>query len=239
MIQVHNLEKSFNGRAVVRGLSFSAPDGAITGLLGANGAGKSTTLRMICGVLRPDAGSVAVDGETASRQQRIGALLDHHGIYARLTVRENLEYFGRLRGIPAAALAERVAEVIAMLGLEWMADRRTAGFSRGEHMKTALARALLHAPRNVLLDEPANGLDVAAVRALREVLRRLRDAGACVIFSSHVLDEMRALCANLVIVDRGRIAADGSPVALCAQTGASSLEDAFIQLTCQREESVC
>src|SRR5580698_2542145 len=138
MIQVHNLGKSFNGRTVVRNLSFAAPDGAITGLLGANGAGKSTTLRMICGVLRPDSGSVVVDGEMASPQQRIGALLDHHGIYARLTVRENLKYFGRLRGISAADLAARVTEVIAMLGLERLADRRTAGFSQGEHMKTAL-----------------------------------------------------------------------------------------------------
>ncbi|HXM45769.1 MAG TPA: ATP-binding cassette domain-containing protein [Bryobacteraceae bacterium] len=188
MIQVQNLVKSFDNRPALRSLSFRAPDGAITGLLGANGAGKTTTLRMICGVLQPESGSVTVDPAGT------GALLDHMGIYPRLTVRENLAYFGMLRGMPPAMLAERIDHVLATLGLRTIADRRTAGFSQGERMKTALGRAILHAPKSLLLDEPTNGLDVPTVRSLRELLRRWRDAGACVVFSSHVLEDVRALC---------------------------------------------
>ena len=232
MIQVQDLAKSFAGRPVVKGLSFTAPDGAITGLLGANGAGKTTTLRTICGVLQPDSGAVTVS------QGSLGALLDHMGIYPRLTVRENLAYFGQLRGMQPGALGERIAQVLSVLGLESIADRRTAGFSQGERMKTALGRAILHSPRNLLLDEPTNGLDVPTVRSLRDFLRRLRDAGVCVVFSSHVLDEVRALCDQVVVVDGGRVVAEGSPAGLCRQTDSASLEDAFVKLTCQ-EGAVC
>ena len=240
MIKVQQLGKSFGRRPVVSSLSFTAADGAITGLLGANGAGKTTTLRMICGVLQPDAGAVTVDGaaggdDPLARQRRVGALLDHTGIYPRLTVRENLAYFGRLRGMPPADLEKRLGQVISALGLEAVADRRTAGFSQGERMKTALGRAILHAPRNLLLDEPTNGLDVPTVRALRDLLRRFRDAGACVVFSSHVLEEVRALCDRVVMIDRGRLMAEGSPAELCAQTETASLEDAFVKLTGPRE----
>jgi sodium transport system ATP-binding protein len=232
MIQIQDLAKSFAGRPVVKGLSFTAPDGAITGLLGANGAGKTTTLRTICGVLQPDSGAVTVS------QGSLGALLDHMGIYPRLTVRENLAYFGQLRGMQPGALGERIAQVLSVLGLESIADRRTAGFSQGERMKTALGRAILHSPRNLLLDEPTNGLDVPTVRSLRDFLRRLRDAGVCVVFSSHVLDEVRALCDQVVVVDGGRVVAEGSPAGLCRQTDSASLEDAFVKLTCQ-EGAVC
>jgi sodium transport system ATP-binding protein len=244
MINVQNLGKSFDRRPVVRSLSFTAPDGAITGLLGANGAGKTTTLRMICGVLQPESGSVIVDdvaasGDPLARQRRVGALLDHIGIYPRLTVRENLAYFGRLRGMPPAALAKRIGQVLALLGLEAIADRRTAGFSQGERMKTALGRAILHSPRNLLLDEPTNGLDVPTVRSLRNLLRRLRDAGTCVVFSSHVLEEVRALCDRVVVIDRGCLVAQGAPAELCAQTETASLEDAFVKLTCPPENVLC
>jgi len=233
MIRAHNLTKSFAGRQVVRGLSFTAPDAAITGLLGANGAGKTTTMRMICGVLQPDSGTVAVD------HGPLGALLDHIGIYPRLTVRENLAYFGQLRGMAPQPLADRIAEVISTLGLAAIADRRAAGFSQGERMKTALGRAILHAPRNLLLDEPTNGLDVPTVRSLRDFLRRLRDSGVCVVFSSHVLEEVRALCDQVVIVDGGRVVAQGSPAGLCRQADAASLEDAFMKLTHREEYASC
>jgi sodium transport system ATP-binding protein len=232
MIQTHELTKHFNGRPVVRGLSFTAPDGAITGLLGANGAGKTTTLRMICGVLQPASGTVTVEGGS------LGALLDHTGMYPRLTVRENLAYFGKLRGMPPALLAERIERVIFTLGLEAIADRRTAGFSQGERMKSALGRAILHSPHNLLLDEPTNGLDIPTVRSLRDFLRRLRDGGACVVFSSHVLDEVRALCDH-VVVDGGRVVAQGTPDQLCRQTNSATLEDAFVKLTCEEESAVC
>jgi sodium transport system ATP-binding protein len=237
MITIHKLAKSFAGRPVVSDLSFEAPDGAISGLLGANGAGKTTTLRMICGALQPESGSIRVDeggapGDPVSRQQRIGALLDHTGIYTRLTVRENLAYFGRLRGMPAELLEERTESVISVLGLATIAGRRTKGFSQGERMKTALGRALLHSPQNLLLDEPTNGLDIPTVRALRELLKRLRDSGRCIVYSSHVLDEVRALCDRVVIIAEGSLVAQGSPHELCTQTETASLEEAFIELTC-------
>jgi sodium transport system ATP-binding protein len=244
MIQVQQLRKSFDRRIVVRDLSFEAPDGAITGILGANGAGKTTTLRMICGVLQPESGSVRIDNICGSenplaRQRRLGALLDHTGIYSRLTVRENLTYFGRLRGMSPESLPERVDRVLSMLGLESIANRRTSGFSQGERMKTALGRAILHSPQNLLLDEPTNGLDVPTIRSLRDLLRRLRDSGTCVVFSSHVLDEVRALCDKVVVISNGSVTAQGSPVELCVRTETASLEEAFIQLTCQPENSSC
>jgi sodium transport system ATP-binding protein len=244
MIRVQNLAKSFDNRPVVRSLSFTAPDGAITGLLGANGAGKTTTLRMICGVLQPESGSVKVDDVDDSadpivRQRHLGALLDHMGLYPRLTARENLAYFGMLRGMAPAELDQRLRQVIASLGLESIADRRTAGFSQGERMKTALGRAILHAPRNLLLDEPTNGLDILTVRSLRDLLARWRDAGSCIVFSSHVLEEVRALCDQVVIVDHGRFVAQGSPAELCRQTGCASLEDAFVKLTGTEETAAC
>src|SRR3974390_2074561 len=240
MIKVHKLGKCFDDRPVVRDLSFEAPDGAITGLLGANGAGKTTTLRIICGVLQSDAGSITIhdaagSSDALTRQRHVGALLDHMGIYSRLTVRENLAYFGELRGMPASLLKERIEWVVSTLGLEAIADRRTAGFSMGERMKTALGRALLHSPQNLVLDEPTNGLDVPTVRSLRYLLQRLRDSGTCVVFSSHVLDEVRALCDKVVIISGGRIVAQGTAAELCSQTESNSLEDAFIQLTCSTE----
>lgn len=244
MIEIQNLNKRFDRRQAVSDLSFEARDGAITGLLGSNGAGKTTTLRMICGVLMPESGSIRIDEVWAShdpldRQRSVGALLDHIGIYSRLTVRENLVYFGRLRGMAPRNLAERVEHVVSILGLESIADRRTAGFSQGERMKTALARAILHAPQNLLLDEPTNGLDVPTVRSLRDLLRRLRDSGVCIVFSSHVLEEVRALCDQVVIISEGKLIAQGSPTELCARTDTPSLEEAFVKLTCRKEMSSC
>ena len=233
MIQVRNFQKAFDGRRVVDRICFDAADGAITGLLGANGAGKTTILRMISGLLEPDAGSIAVD------RQQLGALLDHTGIYPRLTVRENLEYFGRLRGMPRERLDARVDETIRTLGLESLRDRRTAGFSQGERTKVALGRALLHSPRDLLLDEPTNALDVLTVRSLRDLLQRLRDSGVCVVFSSHVLEEVRSLCDKVVMISQGAVAAEGTPEELCAQAGAADLEEAFIRLTVERENALC
>ena len=242
MIKVQELGKSFDNRFVVRDLSFQAPDGAITGLLGSNGAGKTTTLRMICGVLQPDSGSILVDGvdrDPIARQRRLGALLDHIGVYSRLTVRENLLYFGELRRMPPESLKERVDQVLSVVELESIADRRTSGFSQGERMKTALGRAILHSPQNLLLDEPTNGLDIPTVRSLRNLLRRLRDAGTCIVFSSHVLDEVRALCDSVVIISRGSLIAQGSPSEVCRQTNTASLEEAFVKLTSSPESPIC
>lgn len=242
MINIQDLGKSFDNRFVVRNLSFQALNGEITGLLGANGAGKTTTLRMICGAMKPDTGSIWIDGvanDPLAWQRCAGALLDHVGIYSRLTVRENLAYFARLRGMPPKSVKERVDYVLSVLGLESIADRRTSGFSQGERMKTALGRAILHSPQNLILDEPTNGLDVPTIRSLRALLRRLRDAGTCILFSSHVLEEVRALCDKAVVIASGRLIAQGSPAELCGQTKTGSLEEAFVKLTCPPEATPC
>ena len=233
MIEVQNLRKRYGAVEAVRGLSFTAGNGAITGLLGPNGAGKTSTLKMIASVLKPTGGSVHSD------EPSVGALLDHTGLYPRLTARENLTYFGELRGIPAAQLRDRVGHVLSTLGLEPVADRRTAGFSQGERMKTALGRVLIHSPKNLLLDEPTNGLDVPTIRALRLLLQKLRDDGTCIVFSSHVLEEVRLLCDHIVIVSHGRVAAQGSADELCTSSGSASLEDAFMKLTGSQEEAAC
>ncbi len=232
MIEAESLRKQFGTVAAVQHVSFTSPNGAITGLLGANGAGKTTTLRMIAGVLRPNAGQVLIDGLPATEtgaQHRIGALLDHTGLYPRLSMRENLEYFARLRGLPEPE--ERVSQIVSLLGLQAIADRRAAGFSHGERMKTALGRAIIHSPGNLLLDEPTNGLDVPTVRALRALLKEMRDRGVCVIFSSHVLEEVRGLCDHVVVIAKGSVVAQGSPGQICDLTETQNLEDAFVRLT--------
>ena len=263
MVEVRNLRKHFGALAAVNAISFDAPDGVITGLLGENGAGKTTTLAMICGLMQPDEGTIQVGAPYSvlarprpyspafgrfapragrrrsatllERRRQIGALLDHKGLYGRLTARENVAYFGELHGMAGTVLNQRVEDVLVQLGLTQIADRRTAGFSQGERMKVALGRAIVHSPRHLLLDEPTNGLDIPAVHALRDVLRRMRDAGACIIFSSHVLDEVRALCDNVVIISHGRVVANGSERDICRQTGCATLERAFVTLTASRE----
>ena len=244
MIEVRNLQKQFGTVAALRDVSFLAPDGTITGLLGANGAGKSTALRIICGVLKPGGGEVRIDGASLHDdplilQRRVGGLLDHAGLYSRLTPRETFTFSGRLHGIPCRPLRERIEEVIAFLGMQAIADRRTGGFSQGERMKTALGRALIHSPKNLLLDEPTNGLDVPSVRALRLLLHRTRDTGACIVFSSHVLEEVRALCDRVVVLAQGSVVAEGTPTELCRRAGVRTLEDAFVAFTGTAEVLSC
>jgi len=233
MIRVEGLARSFGPVRAVDGVGFEAADGRITGLLGPNGAGKSTTLRILYTVLRPDAGTAAIDGvdvvaDPLGARRRIGVLPHGAGIYPQLTARENIAYFARLHGLAGAALDARVAALIDELEIGGYADRRAKGFSQGERIKVALARALVHAPKNLLLDEPTNGLDVMATRALRALIRKLRAAGHCILFSSHVMQEVAALCDEIVIVDKGRVVAAGTPEALRARFGAATLEDAFV-----------
>jgi sodium transport system ATP-binding protein len=233
MIRVDGLERSFGAVRAVAGVGFEAADGRITGLLGPNGAGKSTTLRVLYTVLRPDAGTALIDGvdvraDPLAARRRIGVLPHGAGIYPQLTARENVAYYGQLHGLAGEALAARVEALIAELDLGAIADRRARGFSQGERIKVALARALVHAPKNLLLDEPTNGLDVMATRALRTLILKLRAAGHCILFSSHVMQEVAALCDEIVIVDKGRVVAAGSPEALRTRFGAATLEDAFV-----------
>jgi sodium transport system ATP-binding protein len=236
MIAVSNLRKRFGAVTAVDGVSFEAHDGRITGLLGPNGAGKTTTLRMLYAVMRPDEGAIRVDDVDAvalpqEAQGRLGVLPDGFGLYPRLTAREHIQYFGELQGITGAALHKRTHELLELLDMAAIADRRSAGFSHGERTKVALARALVHDPRNVLLDEPTNGLDVMSTRAVRTIVRRLRDSGCCVLFSSHVMQEVSALCDSIVVIASGRVVARGTPDELRSQTGHENLEDAFVALT--------
>ena len=235
MIEARGLRKSFGGRRAVDGLSFVARDGEITGLLGPNGAGKTTTLRMLETLLRPDAGTIHVDGHDALRaplavRRALGALPDARGLYTRLSARENIEYFAALHGLTRARAAARTDELIEALGMQDIAARRTEGFSQGERVKTAIARALVHDPRNLLLDEPTNGLDVAATRSLRAFLRKLKEAGRCVLLSTHLMQEVAALCDRIVVVARGRVVADGTPDELRQLAGEPQLEEAFMRL---------
>ena len=235
MIRVENLRKQFGSVVAVDGVTFTAADGAVTGLLGPNGAGKTTTLRMLYALMRPDAGTITIDGVDAVQspqeaQARLGVLPDVSGLYPRLTPREHLEYYGHLQGLTGKPLEDRIAELFQTLDMNKFADRRAQGFSHGERTKVALARALVHDPRNVLLDEPTNGLDVMSTRSVRDIIRRLRADGRCVVFSSHVMQEVSALCDAIIVIARGRIVAAGTPDELREQTGHKSLEDAFVAL---------
>jgi sodium transport system ATP-binding protein len=235
MIQVQGLKKSFGKVTALKSVSFRAEDGQVTGLLGPNGAGKTTTLRVLYTILKPDAGTAAVDGLDVTRkalevQRRIGALPDSKGLYPRLTARENVRYFGELQGLSGAALEQRIETLAEMLEMQPILDRRTEGFSTGERSKVAIARALIHDPGNVLLDEPSNGLDVMSTRSMRGFIRRLRDEGKCVLFSSHIMQEVSALCDRIVVIAAGEVVADGSAEDLLRQTGRDTLEDAFVSV---------
>ncbi len=242
MIEVQGLRKSFNGVEVLRGINFTARDGEITGLIGPNGAGKTTTLRMLYTVLRPDSGRAVVDGFDVAKdrievQRRIGVLPDNRGLYPRLTAREHVRYFGRLHGMNGTELEDRIDRLMERLVMEDVADRRSKGFSKGQTLKVALARALVHEPANVILDEPTNGLDIASSRAVRELIREIRDQRRCVLFSSHIMGEVEALCDRIIVISDGLIVADGEPEELRQATGRGDLEEVFLATVMAAEEA--
>jgi sodium transport system ATP-binding protein len=243
MIEIRGLRKKFGAVEAVRDVSFSASDGTVVGLLGPNGAGKTTTLRMLSGLMRPDAGTILVDdvdvvADPIGAQTHMGLLPDSRGLYPRLTPVEHIEYFGRLHGIDGPALTARVKTLVTRLGLNELADRRVGGFSQGERTKVALARALVHQPRNVILDEPTNGLDVMSTRTMRELIRGLRRDGCCVLFSSHIMQEVSALCDRIIVIAQGTVLADGTPDELRRLTGHENLEDAFVALAGLETEEI-
>lgn len=242
MITVNNLHKSFGEIRAVSGVSFEAPDGRITGLLGPNGAGKSTTLRVLYTVLRPDQGSASIDGidvvtDGLRARAKIGSLPHGAGLYPHLSARENITYYARLYGMSDDLIEEKTQQVIDQLDIGDFADRRSKGFSQGQRTKVALARALVHGPQNIILDEPSNGLDVMAIRALRELIRELRNAGKCVLFSSHVMQEVAALCDEIVIIASGEVAIHDTPDGIRNATGCDDLEDAFVKVISRWETS--
>jgi sodium transport system ATP-binding protein len=234
VIVVDGIHKSFGKVHAVRGISFDAPDGKITGLLGPNGAGKSTTLRVLYTVLKPDQGRATIDNndvvsDSLEARRRIGALPHGAGLYPHLTARENIAYYAKLCGLDNGAVADRVEHLIKLLEIDDFADRRTKGFSQGQRTKVSIARSLVHNPQNVILDEPSNGLDVMATRSLRDLILKLKDTGHCVLFSSHVMQEVAALCDDIVIIANGKVAIDDSVDGIRQRTGCDDLEDAFVK----------
>lgn len=233
MIEIADLHKRFGPLQAVAGLTLSAGNGRVTGLIGPNGAGKTTTFRIVSGLLRPDRGHVNVDGcdivtMRQAAQSRLGILPDERGLYPRLTARETVRYYGRLHGLSGPELEQRIDGLIASLGMSEFADRWVKGFSRGQALKVALARALVHRPANIILDEPTNGLDVISTRAVRRLIHEMRDAGACILVSSHVMSEVATLCDDLVIIAHGRTILRGTPEQLRARLGAENLEDVYV-----------
>lgn len=235
MIEVANLCKRFGDVVAVDHLSLTAVDGSITGLLGPNGAGKTTTLRTLYGLQEPDEGVVTVDGinvttDLIEATKRMGIFPDSIGLYDRLTTREHLHFYGEMHGLRGAELQAAIERTQSYFVMDDLLDRRCKGFSHGQKMKVALSRALIHQPQNLLLDEPTNGLDVMSIRLLRALLSRLRDEGRCILFSSHVMQEVSALCDHIYIMTDGSVAAEGTPEELCRQAGEETLEDAFVKL---------
>lgn len=235
MIKVENLYKSFGEVKAVDGVSITAEDGKITGLLGPNGAGKTTTLRTIYGLQRPGEGDVTIDSvnvqdDLVSAAAKMGIFPDSIGLYDRLTCREHLKFYGEMHGLKGAELDAAIDRTKQYFDMDDILDRKTKGFSHGQQMKVALSRALIHGPQNLILDEPTNGLDVMSIRVLRELLRRLRDEGKCILFSSHVMQEVTALCDVIYIMAAGKVIASGTPQEICEQAGDDTLEDAFVTL---------
>lgn len=236
MIVVSGLEKRFGDVQALRGISLVAENGEVTGLLGPNGAGKSTTLRILYGLVKPDGGQAAIDGidivrDPRAAQARIGVLTDSHGLYSRLTAREHIIYFGRLQGMSGEVLAARTDELIDLLDMKSIADRRTEGFSQGERTKVCLAKCLVHDPPNVLLDEPTNGLDVMTTRVVRDLIVELRRLGVTVLFSSHLMHEVARLCDKIVIISMGQLVAEGTADHIRREADETDLEEAFVKLS--------
>lgn len=240
MIRVTNIYKRFGDVAAVNGISFDAKNGQVTGLLGPNGAGKSTTLRILYGLVKPDAGVASVDGVDISKdpiavQRRIGVLPDTHGLYARLTAREHIHYFGQLHQMDKKTLLKTTDHLIELLDMGSIAERRAEAFSRGERMKVCLARALVHQPTNVLLDEPTSGLDVMSGRTVRELIDKMRRENKAVLFSSHLMHEVSSLCDQIVIISSGKVVAKGTPDQIREISGQQDLEEAFVTLTTRKD----
>lgn len=235
MIEVKAISKSFGDVQAVKEVTFTAPDGQVTALLGANGAGKTTSLRMIYSLITPQSGEISIDGinpnaEPEKARRLLGILPDTRGLYLRLTARENIQYFGQLHGMNDADIEQRTQSLVADLRMEDFIDRKTDGFSQGQRVKVAIARALVHDPQNIILDEPTNGLDVMSTRGVRRFLQKEKQRGKCILFSSHVMQEVAAVSDEILVINEGIVCASGSQIALQEQSGQNNLEDAFVHI---------
>lgn len=260
MIQIKNLAKAFaltkdnkltesekadvrfggNLFHSVRDVSFNCAAGEVLGLLGPNGAGKTTTLRMLSTALQPDSGSVLIDGQDVLKnpleaRKRLGFLSSSTGLYGRLTARENIAYFGRLHGMSEKALQARIEEIFTLLSMHEFANRRADNMSSGMKQKTAIARAVVHSPQVVVLDEPTTGLDIMTVQTVLDFIQSLKAQGTPVIFSTHHLDEVSALCDRVVVINQGISAFDGSLSQFRQLSANGDLRQAFLQ-TLEQEQ---
>ena len=240
MIEVKAISKSFGDVKAVKEVTFTAPDNQITALLGANGAGKTTSLRMIYSLIKPESGQVLIDGidpidEPEKARSLLGVLPDTRGLYMRLTARENISYFGRLHNMSNEQIESRTNSLVADLRMEDFIDRKTEGFSQGQRVKVAIARALVHDPKNIILDEPTNGLDVMSTRGVRAFLKKEKERGKCILFSSHVMQEVSAVSDEILIIHDGVVCASGTESDLHEQTGKDNLEDAFVHIVTNGE----
>jgi sodium transport system ATP-binding protein len=239
MIEINKLSKSYGEIEAVRGLSFSAREGSINTLLGANGSGKTTTLRSIAGLVVPDQGTISLNGfdvlnDTLEARRHLGIFPDRFGLYPRLTTIEHLDYFGKLHGLKGDKLRRAIKNTVDLLKMEDIADRRTEGFSQGQRMKVALGRAFIHSPKVMVLDEPTRGLDIFNVRLLREALRGFRGEGVCILMSCHVMAEVEGLSDKVIFIAEGQKKASGSPEELIERAGVSDLEEAFVKFTSEK-----
>ena len=235
MIKVENLSKSFKEVKAMDNVSFEAVNGEITGLLGPNGAGKTTCLRTIYGLLKADSGQASIDGINASldpinARKQIGIFPDKFGLYPRLTAREQIAYFAEIHGLYGDVRDQTVEKAIDLLEMSSLADRKTEGFSQGQRMKVTLAQSIVHNPKNLILDEPTRGLDVMSTRILRDILLEQKDSERCILFSSHVMQEVAALCDRVIVMSGGKVAAIDTPEGLCERTGKEHLEEAFVAI---------
>jgi len=236
MIEVKELRKSFGKVIALDGASFSAKDGKITALLGPNGAGKSTCLRILSTIIKPSSGDATVSGfnvlkDSFEVREQIGVLPHNSGIYSRLNATENIEYYGQLHGIQADDLKEKTENLLEQLQMKDFCLRPAEGYSQGQKIKVALARALIHDPLNILLDEPSSGLDIMATRALRDIINGLKDSGKCILFSSHIMQEVETLCEDIVIINKGVVKFNGTIDEFRNHSGSQDLEEAFLKIT--------
>jgi sodium transport system ATP-binding protein len=235
MIKAHQLAKRFKKLQAVKNITFQAQAGQVFGLLGPNGAGKTTTLRILSTVIEPTSGSASVDGydirtHKDAVRSRLGILVESAGLYTHSTPREHLRFIGNLHGLDGPDLEKQIDYLVETLDMQDFVDRRAKGFSRGMIRKVVLGMALVHDPPNVILDEPTQGLDVISTRVVREIIRRFRDQGRCIVLSTHHMDEVERLCDYVAVVHRGEILERGTPGELTAKYRADSLETAFVEI---------
>jgi sodium transport system ATP-binding protein len=240
MITVNNLTKVYRDKKrgeviAVDQISFSAGAGEIFGLLGPNGAGKTTALRMVATILQPSAGTAKIDGhdivkEAARVRQKIGFLSGDMGLYHRLTPREVLSFFGRLSGVNGDRLEQRIDHLFAIFDMHKFADTRIDTLSTGMRQKTAITRTLVHDPPIFILDEPTSGLDVPTAQVVERFIREAKEAGKCIILSTHIMEEAEHLCDRIAVIHQGKIRALGTMEELRTITGKQRLREIFIEL---------